>query len=126
MSKAASGQSSDIPRNEKDISFTAIMIGIVAVAILTFCITLFLFHTSALVAFVSATVMIILAFFFAAVSGYLVGIMGSSNNPISGLTLTALVVTALIMVAMGVTGHEGVAAVLGVASHCMCFCGSSR
>ena len=60
--------------------------------------------------------MIILAFFFAAVSGYLVGIMGSSNNPISGLTLTALVVTALLMVALGVTGNEGVAAVLGVAA----------
>jgi putative OPT family oligopeptide transporter len=60
--------------------------------------------------------MIVLAFFFAAVSGYLVGIMGSSNNPISGLTLTALVVTALLMVALGVTGHEGVASVLGVAA----------
>ena len=42
--------------------------------------------------------------------------MGSSNNPISGLTLTALVITALIMVALGVTGREGVAAVLGVAA----------
>jgi putative OPT family oligopeptide transporter len=69
------------------------------------------------VAIVAATVMIVLAFFFAAVSGYLVGIMGSSNNPISGLTLTALVVTALILVALGVTGNTGgVAAVLGVAA----------
>ncbi|MGA2298759.1 MAG: OPT/YSL family transporter, partial [FCB group bacterium] len=43
--------------------------------------------------------------------------MGSSNNPISGLTLTALVVTALILVALGVTkATGGVAAVLGVAS----------
>jgi putative OPT family oligopeptide transporter len=61
--------------------------------------------------------MIILAFFFAAVSGYLVGIIGSSNNPISGLTLTALVVTALILVACGVKGSSGgVAAVLGIAA----------
>ena len=60
--------------------------------------------------------MIILAFFFAAVSGYLVGIMGSSNNPISGLTLTALVVTALIMVILGAKGNEGVASTLGVAA----------
>jgi putative OPT family oligopeptide transporter len=69
-----------------------------------------------LIAVVASTVMIILAFFFAAVSGYLVGIMGSSNNPISGLTLTALVVTALILVALGASGQEGVAAVLGVAA----------
>lgn len=116
VKKAASGHDTNIPRNEKDISFALIMTGIVGVAILTFGITLFIFNTSALVAFVAATVMIILAFFFAAVSGYLVGIMGSSNNPISGLTLTALVVTALIMVALGVTGREGVAAVLGVAA----------
>jgi putative OPT family oligopeptide transporter len=60
--------------------------------------------------------MIVLAFFFAAVSGYLVGIICSSNNPISGLTLTALVVTALILVACGVKGTGGVAAVLGIAA----------
>lgn len=116
VKKAASGLEVDTPRNEKDISFNWIIIGIGLVALLTFCITFFIFQTSALVAFVAATVMIILAFFFAAVSGYLVGLMGSSNNPISGLTLTALVVTALIMVALGVTGNEGVASVLAVAA----------
>jgi putative OPT family oligopeptide transporter len=116
VKKAAAGQHVDIPRNEKDISFYTILAGIGFVAVLTFLITFFIFHTSALVAFVAATVMIILAFFFAAVSGYLVGIMGSSNNPISGLTLTALVITALIMVALGVSGQEGIAAVLGVAA----------
>jgi putative OPT family oligopeptide transporter len=116
VKKAASGQQVNIPRNEKDINFNWILIGVSLVALLTFFITFFIFKTSALVALVAATVMIILAFFFAAVSGYLVGIMGSSNNPISGLTLTALVVTALLMVALGVTGQEGVASVLGVAA----------
>jgi putative OPT family oligopeptide transporter len=114
--KAAAGHKVDTPRNEKDINFNWILTGVILVAILTFCITYFIFKTSPLVAFIAATVMIILAFFFAAVSGYLVGLMGSSNNPISGLTLTALVVTALLMVALGVTGHEGVASVLAVAA----------
>ncbi len=116
VKKAAAGIDTGIPRNEKDISFNWIMIGIIAVAITTFGITWFVFHTSVIVAVVAATVMIILAFFFAAVSGYLVGIMGSSNNPISGLTLTALVVTALIMVILGAKGNEGVASTLGVAA----------
>ncbi|MCB8998462.1 MAG: oligopeptide transporter, OPT family [Bacteroidales bacterium] len=116
VKKAASGIDTGVPRNEKDISFNWIMLGILAVALATFAITFFVFSTSLLVAVVAATVMIILAFFFAAVSGYLVGIMGSSNNPISGLTLTALVVTALIMVVLGVKGNEGVAATLGVAA----------
>ncbi len=116
VKKAAAGQKVDTPRNEKDINFNWILTGIGLVALLTFLITFYIFNTTVLVAFVAATVMIILAFFFAAVSGYLVGIMGSSNNPISGLTLTALVVTALLMVALGVTGQEGVASVLGVAA----------
>ena len=67
-------------------------------------------------AYVAAVVMLILGFFFATVSGYLVGIIGSSNNPISGLTLCTLIVAALLMVALGVSGQSGVAAVLGVAA----------
>ena len=65
---------------------------------------------------VAAIVMIIVGFFFAAVSGNLVGMIGSSNNPISGLTLAALVIAAVLMVLMGVSGMHGVAAVLGVAA----------
>ena len=65
---------------------------------------------------VAAGVMIIVGFFFAAVSGNLVGMIGSSNNPVSGLTLCTLVIAALLMVALGVSGIGGVAAVLGVAA----------
>jgi putative OPT family oligopeptide transporter len=65
---------------------------------------------------VAAVVMLIAGFFFATVSGYLVGLIGSSNNPISGLTLSTLIVAALLMVALGVSGASGVIAVLGVAS----------
>ncbi len=65
---------------------------------------------------VAAVVMIVLGFFFAAVSGNLVGMIGSSNNPVSGLTLSTLIVAALLMVTVGVSGLSGVAAVLGVAA----------
>ena len=65
---------------------------------------------------VAAIVMIIVGFFFAAVSGNLVGLIGSSNNPISGLTLATLMIAALLMVIIGVSGMSGVAAVLGVAA----------
>ena len=67
-------------------------------------------------ALVAAAVMIVVGFFFAAVSGNLVGLIGSSNNPVSGLTLCTLVIAALLMVALGVSGTGGVAAVLGVAA----------
>jgi len=65
---------------------------------------------------VAAAVMLVIAFFFAAVSGYLVGTIGSTNNPISGLTLTTLIIAALLMVSLGVSGPGGVAVVLGVAA----------
>src|SRR5436190_5147742 len=67
-------------------------------------------------AIVAAVVMLIAGFFFATVSGYLVGMIGSSNNPISGLTLSTLIIAALLMVALGVSGTGGVVAVLVVAS----------
>jgi putative OPT family oligopeptide transporter len=67
-------------------------------------------------AIAAALVMLIVGFFFATVSGYLVGVIGSSNNPISGLTLSTLVIAALLMVALGVSGTSGVVAVLAVAA----------
>ena len=67
-------------------------------------------------AVVAAVVMLIVGFFFATVSGNLVGVIGSSNNPISGLTLSTLIIAALLMVSLGVSGPSGVAVVLGVAA----------
>ncbi len=67
-------------------------------------------------ALVAASVMIVIGFFFATVSGSLVGMIGSSNNPISGLTLSTLIIAALLMVALGFKGAGGVAVVLGVAA----------
>ena len=67
-------------------------------------------------ALIAAVVMAVAGFFFAAVSGNLVGTIGSSNNPISGLTLSTLIIAALLMVLVGASGTSGVAAVLGVAA----------
>jgi putative OPT family oligopeptide transporter len=117
LGQAAKGTSENVERTEKDLKAAWILAGICIAAVLTFVITYFIFKTSILVAVVASTVMIVLAFLFSAVSGYLVGIIGSSNNPISGLTITALVVTALLLVICGVTSESGgVAAVLGIAA----------
>jgi putative OPT family oligopeptide transporter len=114
VKKAAAGGFEEI-RTEKDISFNWIMIGILATAVATFFIYYY-FAGDIAAALVATIVMIVAGFFFAAVSGYLVGIIGSSNNPISGLTLSTLVVAAILMVALGMKGDAGVAAVLGVAA----------
>lgn len=76
-------------------------------------------------AIVSALVMTVIGFLLSAVGGYLVGLVGSSNQPVSGLTLAALVVSALLLLTIGVTGKAGVAAVLGVAAVVCCACSVS-
>lgn len=68
-------------------------------------------------------VMVVLGFLFAAVAGYLVGLLGSSNNPISGLTLSTLLIAAILMVLIGVTGDSGIMGVLGVAGVVCCSAG---
>ena len=68
-------------------------------------------------------VMITVGFLFTAVAGYLVGMLGSSNNPISGLTLSALVIAGVLMVMIGVTGSAGIMGVLGVAGVVCCAAG---
>ena len=114
VKKAAAGEHI-VDRVEKDISFKWVVIGILLTGVATFFIYNY-FAQDMLAALVATVVMIVAGFFFAAVSGYLVGIIGSSNNPISGLTLSTLVIAALLMVALGMKGIQGVAAVLGVAA----------
>jgi len=102
-------------RTERDLSAKIVFAGI---ALVFLCMIALYFYFSGTLpgAIVAAAVMLVLGFFFAAVSGNLVGMIGSSNNPVSGLTLCTLVVAALLMVVLGVTGGSGVAAVLGVAA----------
>jgi putative OPT family oligopeptide transporter len=114
VKKAASGETTMV-RTERDLSFKWILIGIGVSAVATFLIYNY-FAQDMAAALTATVVMIVAGFFFAAVSGYLVGIIGSSNNPISGLTLSTLLVAALLMVALGMEGMPGVAAVLGVAA----------
>jgi putative OPT family oligopeptide transporter len=113
--KKAGGQAQATRRMDRDLGAKTVFLGLGAtllcmVALYTYFAGTISGGTAA------AVVMIVLGFFFAAVSGNLVGMIGSSNNPISGLTLSTLIVSALLMVTIGVSGANGVAAVLGVAA----------
>lgn len=113
--RRAAGSREAVDRVDRDLDFRVVGLGILATFVLM--VALYLWFTGVLGgAFVAAIVMLIAGFFFAAVSGNLVGLIGSSNNPVSGLTLATLVVSALVMLVIGVTGDPGVAAVLGVAT----------
>jgi putative OPT family oligopeptide transporter len=100
---------------------------VAGVAALTVAVTL-IYHAftgSWISAIIAAAIMTVAGFLLSAVGGYLVGLVGSSNQPLSGLTLSALVLSALVMLAIGAKGMSGVAAVLGVASVVACACSVS-
>jgi putative OPT family oligopeptide transporter len=115
-----SGEAAD--RTEVDIDFKKTSAGVGVAALGTF-LLYFYFAESMAGALLLTVVMVVLGFLFAAVAGYLVGLIGSSNNPISGLTLSALLISAVLMVAIGLTDIHGVAAVLGVAGVVCCAAG---
>jgi putative OPT family oligopeptide transporter len=54
----------------------------------------------------AAILMVVFGFFFVTVASRIVGLVGSSSSPISGMTITTLMITCLIFVALGWTGHE--------------------
>lgn len=108
-------------RLDRDISIKWI-IGAIIALIIPITIIYEHFARSWSAAILAAVVMTVAGFFLSAVGGYLVGLVGSSNQPVSGLTLCALVIAALVMVGIGAKGLGGVAAVLGVASIVCCAC----
>ncbi len=129
----STGAQKDLPRTEQDLNFKYIFLG-VGVSLIGMFALYFYFISSGgdgelsltrmiIGALVSTLVMGFAGFIFSAIAGYLVGLIGSSNNPISGLTLSTLIVAALLMVVVGVKGDPGVTAVLGVAAVVCCICG---
>ena len=115
------GSAAEPLRTEKDLPSRGVLAGIVALALPVFLIY-YHFSQSVVGAAVAAVVMMVTGFLFSAVGGYLVGLVGGSNQPVSGLALSTLIVAALLMVGFGVTGLAGVGAVLGVAAVVCCAC----
>jgi putative OPT family oligopeptide transporter len=114
LKKSAAGHEGT-SRTQRDLNSKVVFGGLAAVSLCM--VALYFYFAGQIGAAVAATiVMVVLGFFFAAVSGNLVGMIGSSNNPISGLTLCTLLIAALLMVAMGLRGNAGIGAVLGVAA----------
>lgn len=110
-----SGAGEGVPRTDRDIDIKWASLTVGAILVIAFFI--FQWFAGNLAASVLAAVlMILLGFVFAAVSGYLVGIIGVSSNPTSGLTVTVLIAVAFLMVALGLEGPAGIAAVLAIAA----------
>jgi putative OPT family oligopeptide transporter len=107
--------SHDLPRTERDIPIRWILISVVGLLV-PITATYYFFTGGLLPAIIAAVAMTSTGFFLCAVGGYLVGLVGASNQPLSGLTLSSLIISALLLLAIGARGPAGIAAVLGVAA----------
>ncbi len=86
-------------RTEKDINLKVVILAIVAL-------TLAVWLVPAIpVSLIGAIIIVIFGFFFATVSSRMVGLVGSSNNPVSGMAIATLLIATLIL---KVTGSEGI------------------
>jgi putative OPT family oligopeptide transporter len=110
--KRREGGRDAVPRTERDMPMNIILILIVASVIPLFFI-FWHFTGSIGISAVMAVVMVIAGFLFSAVASYMAGLVGSSNNPVSGITISTILVSALLLLGLGLGGKTGpVAAIL--------------
>ncbi|MGC9451842.1 MAG: OPT family oligopeptide transporter [Oceanipulchritudo sp.] len=69
---------------------------------------------------ITTIIMLVAGFFFTAVASYIVGLVGNSNSPVSGMTITAVLFTGVLLLLFGFEGRDGMLATLGVAAVVCC------
>lgn len=72
------------------------------------------------IAALTAFLMVLTSFLFVAVATYIAGLVGSSNSPVSGMTICALLIAAGVMLALGIRGESAILATLGIAGVVCC------
>ncbi len=109
VKRARSGERIDIPRTEMDTPINIVLWGTAALAVPLFFVFMFIVDQPALgitdglywsTIFFGIAFAFIAGFLFSSVAGYMAGLVGSSNNPISGVTIATILATSLILLAM--------------------------
>lgn len=95
-------------RTEKDISIKIVLL---VILILTLAIWLL---PAIPISLIGAIVVIVFGFFFAAVSSRMVGLVGGSNNPVSGMAIATLLVATVILKLTGATGIKGMTSAIAI------------
>jgi putative OPT family oligopeptide transporter len=116
------GQKTSEKRTDQDLNYKFVFILLVLMIIPIFFLYLWLSDMFG-ISLIMAVVTIIFAFVASALAGYLTGLVGSSNCPISGVTVAVLLIVSLMMLAFGVTGIAGMAVVIFI-SAVICIGGS--
>ncbi len=97
-------------RTEKDINIVTVLITIAVLTILVWLVP------AIPVSLIGAVIVVIFGFFFATVSSRMVGLVGSSNNPVSGMAIATLLIATLILKFTGQTGILGMTSAIAIGS----------
>jgi putative OPT family oligopeptide transporter len=98
------GQTSAKKRTDRDLNFKFVFLAIGALTIPIFLLYGYISSEWA-VSGIMAIFAILFAFIASAIAGYMAGLLGSSNNPISGVTVAVLLITSLILLGFGLSGN---------------------
>ncbi len=97
-------------RTARDINLKIVIIAILVLTILIWLIP------AIPVSLLGAFIIVIFGFFFATVSSRMVGLVGSSNNPVSGMAIATLLIATLILKVTGADGVEGMCSAIAIGS----------
>ena len=110
MKSVAGGTSHSTLRTERDMNMKVVLIAIVILTLLVWLVP------AIPVSLLGAVIVVVFGFFFATVSSRMVGLVGSSNNPVSGMAIATLLVTTLLLKATGTTGIDGMCSAIAIGS----------
>ena len=110
MKSMKGSKSTSTLRTDRDLPMGAILVGILAMVFIIW------FVPAIPVNFLGALLIVVFGFFFATVSSRMVGMIGSSNNPVSGMAIATLLIATFAIKATGETGINGMTGAIAIGS----------
>ena len=110
MKSMKGGKNTSTERTAQDLPMNVILIGIVAMVAIIWLVPAIPVNP------IGALIIVIFGFFFATVSSRMVGLVGSSNNPVSGMAIATLLISSAILKATGTVGMKGMVAAISIGS----------
>ena len=104
------GKNTNTARTAQDLPMQIILFGIVAMILIIWVVP------AIPVTLLGAAIIVVFGFFFATVSSRMVGLVGSSNNPVSGMAIATLLIATMSIKASGKTGIDGMTAAIAIGS----------
>lgn len=110
MKSMKGSQANSTLRTDRDLPMSVILVGILAMVFIIW------FVPAIPVNFLGALLIVVFGFFFATVSSRMVGMIGSSNNPVSGMAIATLLIATFAIKATGETGINGMTGAIAIGS----------